>query len=145
MSDGPPHLVIGHDGREASQHALSVAAALTMRLGAHLDIVHVVDLHDYPIDPDSPDWEERAAAALKEEYERVSSHMEGVGVDWTYYPERGEPVQALISVADEHDALMIVVGARSEGFGASAQRLLGGRSVSQGLIREHSRPVLVVP
>ncbi len=144
MSDGSPSLVVGYDLREASQRALSMAADLAVKLGAHLHVVHVVDLLDYPIDPDSSDWEERARITLEQERRRVPVLLEGVGVEWTYHPERGEPIRALISVADRHDALMIVVGTRGAGLGASIQRLLGGGSVSRGLIREHGRPVLIV-
>ncbi|MGA3146148.1 MAG: universal stress protein [Acidimicrobiales bacterium] len=144
MNDRTVDLVVGYDLREASQDALLVAVDLAERLGARLHIVHVVDLLDYPVDPDSSDWEDRGRMALDEEHERVEALMAGARVDWTYYPERGEPVRAITAIADRHDALMIVVGTRGAGFGASMQRLLGGGSVSHGLLREHSRPVLIV-
>ncbi len=144
MTDGTADLVVGYDLREASQDALSVATDLAQRLGARLHIVHVVDLLDYPVDPDSSDWEERARVALDQEHERVDAFMAGVDVEWTYHPERGEPVRAIAAIADRVDALMIIVGTRGAGFGASFQRLLGGGSVSHGLLREHGRPVLIV-
>ena len=144
MNERTVDLVVGYDLREASQDALSVAVDLAERLGARLHVVHVVDLLDYPVDPDASDWEDRARTALGQEHERVEAVMAGAGVEWTYYPERGEPVRAIAAIADRHDALMIVVGTRGAGFGASLQRLLGGGSVSHGLLREHSRPVLIV-
>ena len=144
MSDEGLDLVVGYDRRETSRYALSAAADLALRMGAHLHVVHVVDLLDYPLDPDASDWEERARAALGHERQRVDALMEGSGVEWTYHPERGEPVGALVAVADRFDALMIVVGTRGAGLGASMQRLLGGGSVSHGLIREPGRPVLIV-
>jgi nucleotide-binding universal stress UspA family protein len=144
MSDGPSHLVVGYDRRETSRYALSMATDLTRKVGGHLHVVHVVDLLDYPVDPDSSEWEEQAQVALGHERRRVDALMEGSGVEWTYHPERGQPVGALIAVADRFDALMIVVGTRGAGMGASMQRFLGGGSVSHGLIQEPGRPVLIV-
>ncbi len=53
-------IVVGVNRDPASQEALIVAADLARRLHAHLHVVHVVDLADYPIDPDASDWEQRA-------------------------------------------------------------------------------------
>lgn len=117
MNDRTTDLVVGYDLRGASQDALLVAVDLAERLGARLHIVHVVDLLDYPVDPDSSDWEERGRIALDVEHERVEALMAGARVDWTYYPERGEPVRAITAIADRHDALMIVVGTRGEDSG----------------------------
>ncbi|MDX6585475.1 MAG: hypothetical protein QOI10_4659, partial [Solirubrobacterales bacterium] len=50
-------LVVGYSEDPASGSALAVAADLAGRLFAHLHVAHVIDLDDYPIDPDSPSWE----------------------------------------------------------------------------------------
>ena len=50
----------------------------------------------------------------------------------------------LAVVAEEYDALMIIVGTRGTGAGAALGRLLH-RSVSRGVIGRQRRPVLVVP
>ncbi|WP_367278900.1 universal stress protein [Pseudonocardia sp.] len=70
--------------------------------------------------------------------------MAGAPASWTYHASHGDPVALLAAVAAEHDALMIIVGTRGEGFGAAVARLLG-RSVSHGVIGGQHRPVLVVP
>ncbi len=63
---------------------------------------------------------------------------------WTYHAWHGDPVGLLAAVADEHDALFIVVGTRGAGFAAGLSRLLSG-STSHGLIRRRHHPVLIVP
>lgn len=50
----------------------------------------------------------------------------------------------LARAADEHDALMIVVGSRGEGLRRALARL-AGPSVSHGVIGHQRHPVLVVP
>lgn len=140
-----PSLVLGYDRTPQSRHALGVATDLATRLGAHLHVVHTVDLRDYPIDPDSADWEEQGRATLADEVGGVQTALAGWLGQWTYHQERGDPVCVLLAIAATHDALMIVVGTHGAGMGAALQRLLGGaQSVSHGLMRHH-RPVLVVP
>ena len=48
----------------ASHVALHTAAALATNLQARLEVVHVIDLSDFPIDPDSADWDTAAEATL---------------------------------------------------------------------------------
>ena len=140
-----PSLVLGYDRTPQSRYALSVATDLATRLDAHLHVVHVVDLRDYPIDPDSADWEEQGRAALADEVEQARAALAGWSGQWTYHQKRGDPVRALLAVAAAHDSLMVIVGTHGAGMSAALQHLLGGApSVSRGLMRHH-RPVLVVP
>lgn len=144
MTTQTPSLVVGWDRTAASRCALDVATDLATRLGAHLHVVHVVDLRDYPVDPDSADWEQAGQSQLDNERDEVTAHLSAWDGDWTYHLERGDPVRALADVGTRHGALMIVVGTRGSGIGPALQRLLTGtRSVSHTL--ENGRiPVLVV-
>jgi len=54
--------------------------------------------------------------------------------------EVGDPVVAILEAAEQHEADVIVVGSHSKGWW---QRLIEG-SVSESLVREAHRPVLVV-
>ncbi|WP_433290441.1 universal stress protein [Pseudonocardia sp. CA-142604] len=137
-------LIVGHCRDTASDHALAVAAELGRRLGAQLHVVHAVVLDDYPIDPDAADWEEQGEQTLVEERHQVEAALTRSGLAWTYQSCRGNPVRALAAAADEHDALMIVVGTRGEGLRATLARLVQP-SVSHALIERQNRPVLVVP
>jgi nucleotide-binding universal stress UspA family protein len=147
--DGDPdahtNLVMGFDLSPASRCALEVAADLARRLDARLHVVHVIDLSDYPIDPDASDWEEQAQRTLAQEKETVGAVLKAFNGPWTYHAWHGEPAALLVTVADEYDALMIIIGARRDGFGAAITHMLS-RSITRNLTghRGH-RPVLVVP
>jgi nucleotide-binding universal stress UspA family protein len=136
-------IVVGHSRDPASQEALRVARDLAERLGARLHVVHGVDLGDYPINPDAADWEEQAERTLAEQQVQVQTALANCPQGWTYSASRGGPVGLISGVAEEKDALMIIVGTRGEGLGPAIERLLDG-SVSRGLIRHQHRPVLVV-
>lgn len=140
-----PVLVVGYDQAPSSQAALRVAADLAQRLNAaHLHVVHAVDLRDYPIDPDSADWEIRGQATLNAERDQVHTILADLPTPWTYHQERDKPARLLTTLCDQHDALMIIVGTRGEGPTASLSRLLD-RSISHALLRTGHRPVLIVP
>lgn len=138
-------LVVGYDQHAASWAALSFAAALAVRLNACLHIVHVVDLEDYPVDPDAADWEEGGQTQLNAEREQVRFALKGVDRPlWSYTAVRGEPVRCLLDAADKHEALMLVVGTPEHGLSATVNHLLAG-SIERGLLRKSGRPVVVVP
>ncbi|GJF02431.1 hypothetical protein PSD17_13940 [Pseudonocardia sp. D17] len=137
-------LVLGHSRDPVADDALRVAADLARRLHAHLHVVHGVDLSDYPVDPDRPDWEEEARRALAAQRRRVAAVLAGSPGSWTYHAGHGDAAGLLIDVAEETDALMIIVGSHGEGVGATFERLLGG-SVSRAVLRRQHRPVLIVP
>jgi nucleotide-binding universal stress UspA family protein len=139
---GGPALLVGHDSQPASRAAVRYAADLAVRLGAHLHVVHVVDLSDTPIDADSADWEESARKALQGLQQDAGSLLEGFDVGWTYHACHGDPAELLFRVAEEHEAMLIAVGATSRGL---ARRFMEGGSVARRLMRRRGIPVLVVP
>jgi nucleotide-binding universal stress UspA family protein len=136
-------LVVGHSRDPASQEALRVARDLAERLGARLHVVHGIDLGDYPINPDAADWEEQAERTLAEQHDQVQAALATCPEGWTYCAQRGGPVGLISGVAEEEDALMIIVGTHGGGLGPAIARLLNG-SVSRALIRRQHRPVLIV-
>jgi nucleotide-binding universal stress UspA family protein len=141
--DSGTTLVVGFDRSPEARAALACAAELGTRLGAHLHVVHAVSLDDYPIDPDVEDWEGQARKMLEEERTDLVAILNDHPCGWSYVAGRGNPVRLLMESADEHDALMIVVGTRGEGLRGAAHRLFGP-SISHGLIGHAERPVLVV-
>lgn len=137
-------LVLGHSRDPASDTALHVAADLAVRLHAHLHVVHSVGLSDYPVDPDAADWDQQARDTLQAQRERVTAALADSPAGWTYHTGRGAPADLLAAIADDHDALMIIVGSRGEGAGAALERALAG-SISRAVLHRQHRPVLIVP
>ncbi len=137
-------LVLGHSRQPAADTALHVAVDLALRLRADLHVVHGVDLFDYPIDPDAADWEQQARRVLDEQRRQVETELVDFPMRWTYQAGHGNPARLIAAVAEETDALMIIVGSHGEGAGATIERLLAG-SVSRTVLRRQRRPVLIVP
>ena len=138
------NLVAGHSRHAAADHALHFAVDLARRLHADLHVVHAVDLLDYPIDPDAADWEQQALRALAEQRRHVDAVLADFPMSWTYQAGHGNPARLIADVAEEFDALMIIVGSHGEGMGATFDRLVAG-SVSRTVLRRQRRPVLIVP
>lgn len=136
-------ILLATDGSEPALEATRIAIELAEEHGAELLVAHVVrDVDVVPATvlqigtvvahkPAPHDLEllEDAAARAREH-----------GVDVTTVLLRGETVDELVSYASVRDVDLIVVGSR--GLGAVAGALLG--SVSQALLRESRRPVLIV-
>ncbi|WP_052688692.1 universal stress protein [Williamsia herbipolensis] len=137
-------LVVGWDHESASGSALTFAVDLARRLAAHLHVVHIVDIDDLPVDPDSPDWEDEIRHTLDSQAHEAVSALHDVDAGWTYHCAHGDPARLLISVAHENDSLMVVVGSPHRGL-RSFLESLGTPSVAHGLIGRHDLPTLVVP
>lgn len=139
-----PTLLVGHGRDPSSDRALLAAVDLGRRLGARLHVVHVVDLNDYPVNTEAPDWGQRGAEAVAAEQGHVEDLLAASPVDWSYEARHGEPARVLCTAAEEHDALLIVVGSRGEGLRRALGRLMDP-SISHAVIQRQCRPVLVVP
>ncbi|MEU0133041.1 universal stress protein [Streptomyces sp. NPDC006296] len=140
-------LVLAFEDSPRSDAALAFAAGLAEQLGATLHVVHVLDLTDYPIDPDlagSPqetELVERAAARARHE---ISERLRGFTCSWTYTGETGNPVLRINRAAHRHGAAAIVVGASTPGLAGTLHRSLKG-SVLRELVRHARRAVMIVP
>ena len=135
------HLVVGHDGHAAADAALVVAVDLAERLSADVHVVHCVAIEEFGVDPDTEQFESERDRNVTREREAIEAALRTATIAWTYHEERGEPSARLRHLADELDALFIVVGASHRG----AFHHLTGASVSRRLLHDQHRPVLVVP
>ncbi|MFF2397416.1 universal stress protein [Nocardia sp. NPDC058114] len=142
----PPssHLVVGFDRHHTSHAALEFAIGLAGQLNAHLHVAHVIDTDDLPIDSDAADWDHAITAVIEHERDEACSRLAALGGNWTYHCHHGQPAHVLSSIAETHDAAMIVIGTPRAGLMPLVERLLGG-SVSAQLIHHSHRPVLLVP
>lgn len=142
MPSDQPVLVVGYDGHDRAAGTLRFAAEFATRLNARLLIVHVVDLEDYPVDPDSAFWEEKAVEAVDEERAAAATILDSWDGYWEYVVERGDPAKALIRAAERVSALLIVVGARAGGF---VQHLFSAHVSVTNDLTKGGVPVLVAP
>jgi nucleotide-binding universal stress UspA family protein len=132
-------MVVGYDGSDAAAAALDHALNLAAELGDRLVIA-------YGYDPGGPGEEYKVhQEAIREIGERTTGEAArrareaGVEVEVELRPER--PVDALLSLASERDARLIVVGTYGETPLRSA--ILG--STPHKLLHLSEVPVVVVP
>jgi nucleotide-binding universal stress UspA family protein len=137
-------LVVGWDRQPASVAALRYAVGLARRLDAHLHVAHIADFDDLPVDPDAWDYEQQFHASLEAHAVRALTLLDELGANWTYHAMHGRPPDALADLAEEVDAVMIVLGAPRGGMHSFIETF-AGQSVAYQLTRKHGRAVLLVP
>ena len=87
----PPtsHVVVGFDRCPASI-TLGFAIELAAPLNAYLHVAHIIDLQDFPVDPDGDDWEQCFADTLERERTTACDLLSALPGNWTYYAHRGD-------------------------------------------------------
>jgi nucleotide-binding universal stress UspA family protein len=134
-------IVIGYDETEASRRALERAAELGRALGARIVVTSVAPTvfagttrSVGALDPSDPPSEH------VEELRHAHSYLAERGIEAELVPALGDPADTIVTVADQYDADLIVVGTREPSI---IERLLG-QSVSQSVARKSHRDVLIV-
>jgi nucleotide-binding universal stress UspA family protein len=147
-------IVVGYDGTEGSRRALDRAVELARALSAKLTVVSVTELPvvlpPYGVgagaglaavpleDPGLVELETNPEKLVAGVLDDARSRAQGVDAD--FVARVGEPDDALVEVADELGADLLVVGTREPGF---LDRVLAG-SVSNDLARRAHCDVLIV-
>jgi len=123
-------MVVGTDGSDTAREAVRQAADLAKRIGAK---VHVVSAYE-PVPegrlreerqqvPDDMAWmvnpREDVSATLTE----ASKNLEDQGIDVKTHAREGDPADAILDVAEEEGADLIVVG--NKGMTGAKRFLLG--------------------
>lgn len=136
MSSG---IIVGYDGSDCAKAALRVAVEVGRAYGEPVTIAFGFDVS--PVGGELHDYHEalRELATKRLEEARALVGDDAGQVDAVIVEE--EPAQALVQLADERDARVIVVGTRGERPLQGA--LLG--STPHKLLHLSDRPVLVVP
>jgi nucleotide-binding universal stress UspA family protein len=146
MTAPAPLIVVPYDFSSASRAALERAIDFAQKLGARLELVHVVDESAYYLGPLSvpplpPPY-------LRELEERLGEHLESnagparkAGLVCTTAVLRGLAAPKLLALVEEAEPLMVVMG--THGRTGWKHALLG--SVAERVVQRARCPVLVVP
>jgi nucleotide-binding universal stress UspA family protein len=135
------------DFSKPSQLALEYALGLAQEADAHLTLLHAVEfpqsLHDIPL-PRGAEVDRLHAVAEAEYARRLRALVPAQARMYCTVAARvneGKPGRAILRVADEEQADLIVMGVQGRG----AMDLMVFGSNTHGVIREAPCPVLVVP
>jgi nucleotide-binding universal stress UspA family protein len=130
-------VIVGYDGSECAKAALRAGADVAKAYGDKLIVAFGYELN--PIAGEMRDYQLALRDLATKRLEEARALVEGTDVD-AVIVERA-PAHALVHLADERDARVIVVGTRGESPIRGA--LLG--STPHKLLQLSDRPVLVVP
>ncbi len=134
-------ILVGYDGSEYAKEALRVAVEVGKAYGEKVIIAFGYELN--PVAGEIQDYakavREVATQRLQEGAELAGASAEGTEIEAVIVEQA--PAHALVDLADERDARVIVVGTNGESPIRGA--LLG--STPHKLLQISDRPVLVVP
>lgn len=139
-------LLVPVDFSESTERVVETAASLALAFGAAMRLVHVAapdpDFVGYDAGPQAV--RDQVAAGLRSEHRALQGLADGLrarGVEAKALLLRGPTVETILSEAGRVGSDVIVLG--SHGRGRIARALLG--SVSEGVLRGASCPVMIVP
>lgn len=138
-------ILIGYDGSETSERALSRAIELAKSCGANLHVVGVVrplglGYLDYITPEDIEQFEKEEISKEEKILGKVSQRIKENGLEVNYKILEGNPAEELMSYADQNGIELIVVGRKGAGM---LKRILMG-STSTALVKYANQDVLVV-
>jgi nucleotide-binding universal stress UspA family protein len=123
-------IVVAYD--DPKSRTLTRAADLAESLNAALIVTNVVSA-----DPDAP---ERETEYGHTRLDQARAYLAERGLEAELVPTSGEPAEAIVALAKDRSADLIVVGMRRKGF---FERLVEG-SVAQNVMRRATCDVLAV-
>ena len=123
-------IVVGTDGSDTAQEAVRQATELAKQLGAK---VHLVSAYE-PVPegrlrderqqvPDDLQWMVNPREDVDATLEEAAEALEEPGVEVETYAREGDPADAILDVAEEKNADLIVVG--NKGMTGAKRFLLG--------------------
>ncbi|HEY3020034.1 MAG TPA: universal stress protein [Solirubrobacteraceae bacterium] len=122
-------IVVGTDGSPTASEAVRQAAELARGLGARVHLVSAyaplssVRVKGAGDAPESADWRVSADMNVERILDDAASGLRGAGVDVESHAQRGDPADAIIRVAEDENADLIIVG--NKGMTGAKRFLLG--------------------
>ena len=123
-------IVVGTDGSQTAREAVSQAVALARVLGARLDIVSAYE--PVPAErlreeaqqvPADLQWMVNAREDVNATLREAAEQAHAAGVPAETYARQGDPADAILDVAEERGADLVVVG--NKGMTGAKRFLLG--------------------
>lgn len=132
-----PRLVVAYDFSDPARRAFELAVFMGRQLDAEVHVVTVLDSQD-----SKPDAVVEETENLRQLLEmRTAGTIKSDDVKLQCHALNGEPADAIVAMAKEIDAPLIICG--TTGKGAVARTLLG--SVSHELVHKSGAIVMSVP
>jgi nucleotide-binding universal stress UspA family protein len=119
-------IVVGTDGSETASQALRQAADLAKSTGAKLHIVSAYSpASGIKVEgaPDRASWMVGPDTQVDSVLDEAAGSLHAQGIEAERHARKGDPADALLNVAAEHDADLIVVG--NKGMTGAKRFLLG--------------------
>jgi nucleotide-binding universal stress UspA family protein len=113
-------IVVGTDGSETAREAVRQATRLAATIGARIELVSAYE----PVPDGRPDgWSVSTRDEVERTLREMAAEVTAAGVDVTTYARQGDPAAALLDVAEERRADLVVVG--NKGMTGADRFLLG--------------------
>ena len=123
-------IVVGTDGSDTAKEAVRQATEMAQALGANIHLVSAFEpisnrrLKDERRDaPDDVQWTVNPREDVEATLREASEGIEASGVSVETYSREGDPADAILDVAEERNADLIVVG--NKGMTGAKRFLLG--------------------
>ena len=143
----PEIVLVPLDGSEVSESVIPLATDIAQKSNAELRFVRVANnasqnaMGDAGIYYPSPQSSAKASTIAGEYLEPFVNKAKKQGVSASMRTPTGSPASCLISLTDENDSTLTVMGTRGQ---EGIRRLIVG-SVTDKVIRSSGNPVLIVP
>ena len=140
------NILVAIDLSSASQKILDKAKTLALALPAKVCLLHVIEGDpDFPDDePDSQSTSDQGRQEFPLEYKDLQKEVDGLrqsGIDTKGLLSQGSVVDVILQKSKQLGIDIIIVG--THGHGGVHHMIFG--SVSEGVLRSTSCPVLVIP
>jgi nucleotide-binding universal stress UspA family protein len=123
-------IVVGTDGSETAKEAVRQAVSLAKDLGASIQLVSAYEpvpagrlRQEATQVPDDLQWMVNPREDVDATLEEAADQAREAGVEVATYARQGDPADAILDVAEERDADLIVVG--NKGMTGAKRFLLG--------------------